>query len=161
MEDMYLKIGDIEGEATGALAAQIRVLSWTFSGSQSATMHDSTGGASAAAKIEDLEVTKNVDKASPNLFAACAAGTHYDDALLTVRKAGGTEQMEYLKIHMEKVILSRYEVGVGFGDNEKVLEKIKINCAQIKIEYVPQDDPGSGGGGVEGGWNMRDRCPWP
>ena len=160
MEDMYLKIGDIAGEATGVLAEHIRVVAWSFLTTQSATMHDSTGGTSAAAKVGDLLVTKYVDSASANLFKACASGAHYDDATLTVRKAGGDEAVDYLQIVMEKVLLSHYEVGVGTADNERILETIKINCERIKIVYAPQGDPGTPGATIEGGWNMRDRAVW-
>ena len=97
-EDMYLSIGDIQGETTGALADQIRVVSFNFGATQPATMHVNAGGGASAVKVDDLEIVKFVDKASPNLFAACAKGTHYTNALLTVRKAGGS-QIEYLKIH--------------------------------------------------------------
>jgi type VI secretion system secreted protein Hcp len=159
-EDMYLKIGDIEGETSGALADQIRVISWNFGAKQPATMHVNAGGGASSVSVRDLQVVKFVDKATPNLFAACAKGTHYKDALLTVRKAGG-EQIEYLKIHMEQVIISSYDVGQEIDSNEKIKETISINCARIKIEYAPQAGEGGAGGTLEGGWDMSKPEPWP
>lgn len=159
-EDMYLKIGDIVGETTGPLADQIRVVSWHFGAKQPATMHVNAGGGASAVSVDDLVVVKFVDKASPNLFAACAKGTHYKDALLTVRKAGG-EQIEYLKIHMETVIISSYHVGQEIDSNEKIKETISINCARIKIEYAPQAGEGGAGGTLEGGWDMSVPEAWP
>lgn len=159
-EDMYLSIGDIQGETTGALADQIRVVSFNFGATQPATMHVNSGGGASAVKVRDLEVVKFVDKASPNLFAACAKGTHYSTALLTVRKAGGGQQ-DYLKIHMETVIISSYDVGQEIDSNEKIKETIKINCARIKIEYAPQAGEGGLDGTLEGGWDMSKPEPWP
>lgn len=161
MEDMYLKIGDIEGEAQGDLAAQISVLSWNFGAKQSATSHSGApGGGAAAATVRDVQVRKRVDKASPNLFACCTAGTHIADALLTVRKAGGG-QIEYFKIFMEAVIISSYDLGVGVGANEEIEEVVTLNCARMKIEYAPQEEPGAAGGTLEGGWDMAKRKAFP
>jgi len=161
MEDMYLKIGDIKGEAEGDLAGQITVLSFNFGATQSATMHVSKGGGSAAATVRDLIVKKRVDSASPVLFAQCANGTHIPTATLTVRKAGGS-QIEYFKVEMEEVIISGYDVGIAMGDKEQIEETVTLNCARIKTIYAPQDGSSGGAGGTaEGGWSMQEKKPWP
>jgi hypothetical protein len=43
----------------------------------------------------DLSFTKYCDKANPPITAACTKGTHIDRAVITVRKAGGDNQLEY------------------------------------------------------------------
>ena len=62
---------------------------------------------------------------------------------------------------MSDCLISSYDVGADVAGNELVKETITINCAKIKIEYIPQESIGSGGGGIEGGWNMQETCPYP
>ncbi len=161
-EDMFLRLGDIEGEAEdeGDHAGTIKVQAWSFGATQAATSQESAGGGSSAANVRDLEVVKYVDKASPNLFAFCCAGVHVGNAVLTVRKAGG-EQVEYLKINMEEVIVSSYDCGGETGTADQIKERITLNCARIQIEYKPQDVGGPGGAALTGGWDMRIKKNWP
>jgi type VI secretion system secreted protein Hcp len=63
--------------------------------SQSGTTHMGGGGGAGKVNVQDLSLTKYVDKASPNLVMATCNGKHYKEALLTVRKAG-EKPIEYL-----------------------------------------------------------------
>ena len=56
--------------------------------------------------IQDLHFTHYMDAASSGLFQAATQGIHFDKALLTVRKAGGKDALEYLKITLEDVLVS-------------------------------------------------------
>lgn len=155
-ENMHLKIGTVTGEAkTEGHEGEIVVLGWGFSATQSCTMHVGPGGSAAAATVRDLKIEKYVDSASPNLFKFCASGEHIPTAVLTCRKAAGSEQLLFLTITMEETIISSYSVGQAVGANELVKETIEINCARIKIEYTPQAGVGSGEGAIEGGWDMQ------
>jgi type VI secretion system secreted protein Hcp len=56
--------------------------------SQSGTTHTGSGGGAGKVSVQDISVTKWVDKASPILIQKCAQGSHIDDGELVVRKAG-------------------------------------------------------------------------
>jgi len=67
--DMFIKIGDIEGEAVDdAHGGEIDVLDWSWGMSQSGSMHIGGGGGSGKVNVQDLSFTKYVDMASPNLM---------------------------------------------------------------------------------------------
>ena len=124
---------------------------------QSGSFHVASGGGSGKVNVQDISVTKYIDSSTPNLMAACAKGQHFDKATLTVRKAGG-EQMEYLVIEMDKVLVSSISTG-GSGGEDRLTENVTLNFAQVKTTYTPQSDKGAEEGAIEFGWNIEGNCP--
>lgn len=89
--DMFLKLGDIKGESKDSVHAEeidIHTMQWGMM--QSGSMHQGGGGGAGKVSMQNLNLNKALDKASPNLMMACSSGKHYPEATLTVRKAGGT-----------------------------------------------------------------------
>ncbi len=151
--DMFLKLGDIKGESVDAKhAGEIDVSSWGWSMDQSGTTHRGTGGGSGKVSVKDILIHKHVDKASPNLIISCCTGKHFDQAVLTIRKAG-ENPLEYFKIVMKEVLITQVMVGDN-GVDEKISEDIKLNFAEFRVEYVPQKSDGSGDATFEAGFNI-------
>ena len=153
--DMFMKLGDIKGESQDkAHKEEIELLAWSWGLSQSGTMHMGTGGGAGKVSVQDLSFTKYSDKASPPIMAACTKGTHIDKALLTVRKAGGDNPLEYYKITLEGVLVSSYSTG-GSGGEERFTENVTLNFEKFHVEYQPQNAKGAKEGGVvETKWNI-------
>jgi type VI secretion system secreted protein Hcp len=104
--------------------------------------------------VQDLSFTKYTDKASPPIMAACTKGSHIATALLTVRKAGGDNPLEYYKITLEGVLVSSYSTG-GSGGEERFTENVTLNFEKFHVEYQPQNAKGAKEGGVvEVKWNI-------
>ena len=104
-------------------------------------------------QVQDLTICKYVDKSSPTVIQACCAGTHMPEAMLSLRKAGGTSPVEYLKIKLNEVLVSSHTFGSSGGD--EVMETITLNFAQFNMEYQPQDNTGAKKGGtVTGKWHI-------
>jgi type VI secretion system secreted protein Hcp len=140
--DMFIKIGDIKGEAQDAAHKdEIDVLSWSWGMSQSGTMHTGGGGGSGKASVHDLSFTKYVDTSTPPLMRSCATGEHIKTALLTVRKAGGNP-VEYIKITLEEIIVTSVAAG-GSGGEDRLTENVTLNFAKVKYEYTSQKPDGS------------------
>lgn len=154
--DMFIKIGDIEGESKdSAHAKEIDVLAWSWGMSQSGTSHGGGGGGAGKVSVQDLSVTKYVDKASPNLMLACCNGKHYPEALLTVRKAG-EDALEYFKITMTDLLVSSVSTG-GSGGEDRLTENLALNFAKVAVEYQPQGKDGKAeGGAVTMCWNIEE-----
>jgi type VI secretion system secreted protein Hcp len=153
--DMFLKIQGIDGEAQdSAHKGSMDVLSWSWGMSQSGPTHSGGGGGAGKVNVQDISITKWVDKASPNLMMACSNGKHFPKALLTVRKAG-ENPVEYIKITMENLIVSSISTG-GSGGEDKLTENITINFAKVKTEYTPQKADGSAEAAIEYGWNIAE-----
>jgi type VI secretion system secreted protein Hcp len=152
--DMFLKLGDIKGESLAVgHTDEIEVLSWSWGCSQTGTTHTGTGGGTGTASVQDLSISKYIDKSSPTIVQSCCQGVHMPEAVLTLRKAGGNEPVEYLKITLKEVLISSHSVGSGGGD--QVAENITLNFAEFNMEYQPQDNNGAKKGGVvTGKWNI-------
>ncbi|HVK55743.1 MAG TPA: type VI secretion system tube protein Hcp [Burkholderiales bacterium] len=153
--DMFLKIDDIKGESRDSKhAGMIDILAWSWGMSQSGTTHGGGGGGAGKVSVQDISITKYVDKASPGLMLACCNGKHYKEAVLTVRKAG-EKPLEYLKITMKEIIVSAVSTG-GSGGEDRLIENVTLNFAEFKTEYTPQKADGTGDAAIEVAWNIAE-----
>jgi len=157
--DQFIKIGDIEGESKDAAHEnEIDVLAWSWGMTQSGTMHAGGGGGAGKVSIQDISITKRVDKSSPVLMKACSDGTQYPEAILTVRKAG-TDPLEYLIITITDLIVTSLSTG-GSGGEDVLTENITLNFAAVSVDYQPQAADGSpDGGAINYGWNIEANTP--
>ncbi|WP_248323881.1 MULTISPECIES: type VI secretion system tube protein Hcp [unclassified Caballeronia] len=154
--DIFIKLGDIKGESQDSVhKEEIEVLSWSWGCAQTGTTHSGTGGGTGTASVQDLSFSKYLDKSSPTIAQACCQGAHMPEVVLTMRKAGGKEPVEYMKITLNEVIISTYSVGMSGGDQAS--ENVSLNFAKYKVEYQPQDNNGAKKGGVvTGKWNVPE-----
>jgi len=145
--DMFIKIGDIKGESRDKVHKElIDVLAWSWGLSNSGSAHMGGGAGAGKVNVQDLSFTKYIDKASTNLMVACCKGSHYDEATLIVRKAGGTP-LEYIKITLTEVMITSLSTG-GSGGEDRLTENVTLNFAKFKVEYQPQKADGTKDGGV-------------
>ena len=123
--------------------------------SQSGTTHAGRGGGAGKVSVQDVSVTKYIDKSSAPLMQKCCSGAHIPEAVLTVRKAGGDEPLEYLVITMTDVLVSNISTG-GSGGEDRLSENVTLNFAKFKVAYTPQKPDGSGDAAVESSWNIAE-----
>jgi type VI secretion system secreted protein Hcp len=153
--DMFLKLDDVKGESRDSKHKdEMDVLAWSFGAANAGTTHTGGGGGAGKVNVQDLSLTKWVDKASPNLMMATCNGKHYKEALLTVRKAGETP-LEYIKVSMKEVLVSSVSTG-GSGGEDRLTENVTLNFAWFKVEYTPQKADGTGEAAVEIAWNIAE-----
>jgi type VI secretion system secreted protein Hcp len=146
--DMFLKIAAIKGESKDAKHKdEIEVLSWSWGMSQSGSAHFGSGAGAGKVSVQDLNVTKYVDKSSHILAGNCCKGTHMKEATLFVRKAGD-KPLEYLKITMTDCMITAVQTG-GSGHDDRLTENVTLNFAKFKYEYTPQKPDGSGDSTVD------------
>ncbi|WP_321785142.1 type VI secretion system tube protein Hcp [Paraburkholderia sp. J94] len=145
MADMFIKIDGIAGESQDATHPdEIELLGWSWSVTQLSSMQSGSGGGAAKASVSDLQFTHLIDRASPNLASHCFQGKHIPRVWLTLRKAGGLP-LEYLKITMFDVIVTRVEPAAGNGF---ALEHVALSFARMQQEYVVQSATGGSQGTV-------------
>jgi type VI secretion system secreted protein Hcp len=151
--DMFIKLEGIKGESVDHKHKdEIDVLAWSWGMSQSGTTHQGPGAGSGKVNVQDLSLTKYVDKASANLMKFCCKGTHIKEAVLTVRKAGD-KPLEYVIITMKDAIISSLSTG-GSGGEDRLTENVTLNFAHVKTAYTPQKADGSGEAAIEMTWNI-------
>jgi type VI secretion system secreted protein Hcp len=143
--DMFLKVvgqkaGLIKGESQDdAHKDEIDIAGWSWG------MQTSTGlagaGATGKAAIRELHVVKQVDSASCALMAALRNNEMIKEALLTVRKAGQTQQ-EFFKIRIQSARIASMDVRTGEGSSPGLVESLSFAFQKITVEYRKQDDKG-------------------
>jgi type VI secretion system secreted protein Hcp len=155
MADIFLKLGDIDGESNDSKHPNwIEIRSWSFGITQggSALMLPAEKPA-----LQDVAVVKTIDKSTPILFLKCASGEHISKATLTMRKAGGSQQ-DFFIIKMSDLIISGVSPSLLSSDdpeaNPASTEQVSFNFSKIEVTYLFQDEAG---GSTEfiGGWDLK------
>src|SRR4051795_9727707 len=89
----------------------IQIKSFSYGVENQTTIAAQTGGAGAGkAKFNELEIEKDVDSTSPQIFGALARGQHFNGIEIVVRKAGTTTASP---------IVSRYYFSLAFPTSEQ------------------------------------------
>jgi type VI secretion system secreted protein Hcp len=145
--DSFLKLGDLKGESpVKGFEDQIQLLSWSWGMSHGGTTHHGTGGGAGKVSVGDLSFTHYVDAASPGLILACCNGKHFDEATLTMRKAG-EKPLDYLIIKLKDIIVTSVQQS-GSSGGDLVTESFSLNFAKFEVAYQPQDAKGAKKGGA-------------
>src|SRR5262249_17440196 len=130
----------------------IEVLSWSWAMAQNGTAHSGNGAGAGKVSIQDMSLTKFVDKASPALMLACCKGTHFPEVKLYVRKAGD-KPLEYYKVKLEDVMVSSVGTGASGGE-DRFTEQVTLNFGKFKVDYFEQQKDGTGKKGGEMAWDI-------
>ena len=152
--DIFLKLDGVKGESRDANGhkEEIDVLAWSWGLSNSGTGHGGGGSGAGKANVQDLSVTKYIDKSSPSLLLYGMNGKHIADGKLTVRKAG-EKPLEYLKITMTEILVTSVSAG-GSGGEDRLTENISLNFSKVKVEYIEQTAAGGSGATPSMGWDI-------
>jgi type VI secretion system secreted protein Hcp len=155
MVDYFVKIDGIRGESQDkAHKDEIQVLSYSFGEDQPGTMSFGGGGGAGKVQMRDLNFRKNVDRASPKLFLACATGEHIKNAVLTARKAG-KDQLDYFKVTLTDVLISSFTSDGDAQVNSLPVETVSLNFAEIEVEHKMQNPDGSLGAAQKTRYNLK------
>lgn len=151
--DMFIQIGKIKGESRDkAHKDKIDVLAWSWGMSNSGSAHTGGGAGAGKVSVQDLSITKYIDRSSTDLMLAACNGKHFEDALLIVRKAG-EKPVEYLKIKLTEVLITSVSTG-GSGGEDRLTENVSLNFAKVTVDYTPQKQDGSADSTLNMGWDI-------
>jgi type VI secretion system secreted protein Hcp len=151
--DMFLKLDGIKGEAQdGKYPDEIDVLSWSWGMSQSGTTHMGSGSGAGKVSVQDISITKYIDKSSPVLAQHCSSGKHIAKGTLIVRKAG-ENPLEYITINLKDIIVSSVALG-GTASDDRLHETIALNFREFDYKYTTQTSKGAAGPQTEVKWDI-------
>lgn len=142
--DMFLEIDTIVGETKDDVFKKknaMDVLAWSWGMSNSGNAHFGGGAGAGVVNVQDLSITKYMDKASTILMQATCVGQHFKKATLSVRKAGTTPVVYYV-VTMEDVLITALSTG-GSGGEDRFTENLTLNFAKFKVDYFPQKQDGT------------------
>ena len=151
--DYFLKLDGISGESKDAKhKGEIEVLSFSFGETNSGSGGPGGGGGAGKVQMSDFSFTARTSKASPQLFLHCAQGKHLKQAILTVRKAGGSQQ-EYLKIKLNDILVSSYALGGSEGARRAARRMCSRSTSSALVRLRAQKADGSLDAPVHAGWD--------
>ena len=138
---IYMKFDGIDGEVTAKGKEKwIEVLSWSWGETNQGSAGSAGGGGAGKVSFQDMHFVQNTQSSSPPLLKACATGKHIPSALLTFVKAE-SQQVEYLKIKLEDVLISSFQAGGAEGaNNDTPSESISLNFQKIEWSYTRAGD---------------------
>lgn len=96
------------------------------------------------------------DKLTPALFDDCATGNILDTVDLTYHKAMGEKQEPYIKIHLEKALITNFSISSG---GEHPDQAVTFAYQKVKLEYSPEKD-GKLEGFIPKGFDLSTASPW-
>jgi type VI secretion system secreted protein Hcp len=155
--DAYLhvqtkKAGKVKGESTAAgQEDDIIVTGWSWGLSASSAL--------ATEKAERrsytvLTVHKQIDRATTGLMSALATNDEVKEAKLTLRRAGGQQEVYFtVKLEKARIVSQRHETDADGHPRET----LAIAFRKIEVEYTPQQRTGLRGGST----NFTDEIELP
>lgn len=153
--DYFLKIDGIEGESTDDKHKnEIDLLSFSWGATNTGIGHAGGGHGAGKVSMQDFHFTMKANKASPKLMLACATGQHIKKGVLTVRKAGGKQEM-YLIVTFTDLLISSYQTSGSGAPDVVPTDQISLNFSKIEFDYKPQKADGSLDSPVKTGYDLK------
>jgi len=153
--DMFLKLDGIDGESTvDGHENEIDIESLSWGVTNAGTGSYGGGSGSGRADVADVSIMKLVDASSASIQLACCTGQVIDEAVITMRKAGGDSPLDYVKITLSDVYVSSVQIS-STGPADSHQESLSLNFSKIKYEYQKQKDDGSGEPAGEYTFNVK------
>lgn len=149
--DYFLKIDSIPGESSDSKhKSEIDVLSWSWGVSNAGS--GAGGGASVGRPLfAPFTWEQGLDKSFVPLFLGVANGTHFNEAVLTVRRPGKDLQ-EFFKMTLSEVQITSLS-SKAFADTIQV--DAAMSYEVIQMIYRPQVANGSLGAEIKGQWSIK------
>jgi type VI secretion system secreted protein Hcp len=157
----YIKFAGVEGEAQDKDHK-----GWSDLSSFGQGIHQPGAGATGPTRrrgdvvLDDLQCSKELDKASPKIAEAVCKGKVFDKVEIHVT-ASTTDagRVTYLAYEMKNVMVTSYQVS-GSGQSEEVpQEDFSLNFEEIKKTYTECDRAGKTKGKVEFSWKVEEAEP--
>lgn len=154
----YIKFDGVDGESEDKDHKK-----WSDLLSFSQSLHKPGGGATGAARrrgdvvLEDIQVTKQLDKSSPKIAEAVCKGKVFPKVEIEVTASiTDSGRVTYYKYELKNVSVTSYSVSGGGQSEDKPTEDLSLNFEEIKVTYTENDREGKKKGNIEYGWKVEE-----
>ena len=139
------------------LDGKIELLSYNWGFSQAGSLQVGASLATGGVTVQDITITKYLDKSSPLILEKCCTGEKIDKAILRcVRTGTAAGPHVYLEIEMDRMIVSGYATSGTPGDGGVPMETISLNFARVNIQYFNVDERGQAAGVTKAGYDIAE-----
>ena len=136
---------------------KIEIYSFSWGASNPTTVSSGATGLSAGkVSVSSFNIMKKTEKSSPKLFGACCKGTHFDKAVVTLRKAAGEAgQKAFLTYTFTDVMVESVQWSGSTGGDDTPTESVSFAFAKVAVSYQQQNSSGgSVGNPVDACWDL-------
>jgi type VI secretion system secreted protein Hcp len=154
--DAFLKLDGITGESQkDGHKGEIDVMSFSWGASNSSSVGTGTGASTGKVSVSDFSIMKTTDSSSPVLFQKCCDGSVIATGVVTLQKQGGSGgPQQYLVYNFTNVYVTSIQWSGSGGAGDSPMESASFCFEKCTVDYTPQDDPGTAGSAVHGGWDV-------
>jgi type VI secretion system secreted protein Hcp len=156
--DAFIKLDGIEGESTDSKhSGWIEIHDYDLDVSQTVSRTASSAGGASAERADFSEFcfAKSLDKASPKLALACANGTHIDNIVVELCRAGG-DKLRFMQYTFTNCLISSFTTS---ADHDFPEDDVAFIYGKVQWRYTQQKRPGGwAAGNVAAGWSLERNC---
>lgn len=154
--DYFLKVGDIDGEATQKDHENwIDVFSFSWGLSNASSGGGGAGGGTGKAVFSDFSWMQGLDSSVVPLFLAVASGQRFETATFDVVRTGDRSETFFQMIFGDASPNSLSLSGAG----DDIFASASLGADMVTMRYRPQDERGGYGDWIEGTWDLRRNAP--
>ncbi len=146
---IFLNLAGIAGSSTDAtFKNQLNVADFSYS-ITTPVVAIGTG----KAVFGDFVIDAVPDASAPLLFSYAASGKHIASALLSVTKADGSVNKQYLQYTLSDVVVTSLKTTVSVGSG--AVEQFSLSYSKITVTYTPYDSTGKQLAKITAGWDVK------
>jgi type VI secretion system secreted protein Hcp len=155
---LFIKFDGIDGECQDKdHKSWSDLLSFTWG------LHKAGAGATGQTRrrgvvtVEDVVVTKELDKASPKLAEAVCVGKIFPKVEIhDTTTYGEGARATFLKYELKNVMVSSHNISAAGGGDAVPTETASLNFEVVKQTYTEYDQAGKKKGNVEMNWKVEE-----
>jgi type VI secretion system secreted protein Hcp len=143
----FVKIdGLVDDSVVAGHVGEIEVYSFSWGASSPTPPLGATGAGKVS--ISSFNVMKKADQVSPSLFLACAKGTHYKTATVTMVKptgspAGGAGTAPFIEYDFSDVVVESIQWSGSSGGDDTPTESVSLVFTRVVYKSNTQSPTGS------------------
>jgi type VI secretion system secreted protein Hcp len=153
--DAFLKLNGITGESQkDKHTGEIDLMSFSWGASNSTHIGTGTGASTGKVAVNDFSIMKSTDSSSPVLYQKCCDGSVITTGVVTLQRQVGGEATPYLVYNFQNVYITSIQWSGTGGAGDAPMESVSF-CFEVgTVDYTAQQDDGSGGSAIHGGWDV-------
>jgi type VI secretion system secreted protein Hcp len=140
--ELHLDLGPIQGESQSSLHGQeIEITSFSWGATSSAVRSAAGSPKGGKPTVSEITVTKQFDKATPQLFNALWTNQLIKTAKISMSKStGGGKPEDHMVITLTNVYITSVQAisSKNQPEHQKGLETISLNFQKVNIDYKVQ-----------------------
>jgi type VI secretion system secreted protein Hcp len=151
----FLELDGVEGESQDKdFQDKINLYSWAWGATNNSSVDPvGTGHGVGVGVVHEINCTKTMCKATPNLFGGCIEGKHFATAKLTTVVVSGESRVKLFEIDMKHAYVSGHNMHAS--TDTRPLDQFSLKFVEYKMTYTPQSNEGDATGSKEHSWNIQ------